>query len=129
MDRELTVMGARMELGDQERRLLGSPRRKLMVTSAQVWATEGEGGWHLEHSLPRTCWPIQCVRGEKERHQNSPKLVHHIGSHMCINIFWKDTQEAVGKQMRGLWILGVRYVATFGLCHWNLVTGVFFYNN
>lgn len=34
-----------MELGDQERRLLESPRQKLMVASTKVWATE-RGGKH-----------------------------------------------------------------------------------
>lgn len=80
VDRKLTMVEARMELGDQGRRLLGSPRRKLVVTSAQVWAMDGERAWHLEHSPPRTCWPIQCGG-----HQISPKLACHIGTQSQVD--------------------------------------------
>lgn len=80
VDRKLTMVEARMELGDQGRRLLGSPRQKLVVTSAQVWAMDGKRAWHLEHSPPRTCWPIQCGG-----HQISPKLARHIGTQSQVD--------------------------------------------
>ena len=40
--RELTVVGARAELGDPERRLLESPKQKMMAAWTKVWATERE---------------------------------------------------------------------------------------